>query len=68
MLKKFWIEILVLATLGVIASFAFAHAASLRICYDDTSVTVDTVNIKAFADGAPLDFTACRADVDTCQE
>ncbi len=54
MLKKFWIEILVVAAIGVIASFAFANAASLRVCYDDASVTVDMASIQALADGAPL--------------
>lgn len=54
MLRRFWIEILVIASIGVIASIALANAASLRVCYDDASVTADMATVQAFVDTAPL--------------
>jgi hypothetical protein len=54
MFKKFWIEILVVAAIGVIASFAFANAASLRVCFDGASVTADTARVTALANASPL--------------
>lgn len=47
----------VLSTLIVVAMLALAtvcDAASLRVCYDDASVTADMAQIQALADGAPL--------------
>lgn len=52
--RNWWIEVMVLAFLLVLVSLSFAHAASLRVCFDATSVTSDTATIQALADGNPL--------------